>query len=84
MLVISAIHLFLVTRIEQVVRVLDLLSLLFLDELSDGVGYWLGHKLQSMLSLLFVSVVKSLILIEMSINLLDLGHFPTKMLLCLG
>ena len=83
MLVISAIHLFLVARIEQVVRVLNLLSLLFLDELSDGVGYWLRHKLQSMLALLLVSVVKPLILIEMSIDLLDLGHLPTKMLLCL-
>lgn len=78
---VSAIELTLVTRIEQIIRVPYLCSLLFLDELGDRVCHWLRHKLQSMLSLLLVSVVKTLIFIEMPIYLLDLRHFPTKVFL---
>ena len=76
-------HVAVVPWILEVVGILDLGEALFIKQLLDRVGDWLGHELQPMLSLYLVGVVEAGILIEIPVDLLDLGHFPAIVFLSL-
>lgn len=74
-------HLFCISRIQQVIWVLDFSSHLLFNELSDSVCNWLRDKFQTMFTFFFFGVKETLVLIKMSIYLLNLWHFPAEVLL---
>lgn len=69
--------------IQQIIWILYFLAHLLLYKLGYSVCYWFWHEFESVLSLMLTGVIKALVLIEMSIDLLNFWNLPTKMLLCL-
>lgn len=77
-------HVTIVPRVQKVVGILDLGKALLVKQLLDCVGDWLGHKLESMLSLDLVGIVEPGVLVEIPVDLLNLRHLPTVVLLSLS
>lgn len=77
-------HVAVVPWILEVVGILDLRKALLVKQLLDCVGDRLGHKLETMLSLDLVGIVEPGVLVEIPVDLLNLRHLPTVVLLSLS